>query len=77
MKCPKCKTGELNLYKVTEKVYHFNLTKNNKIYKRPDKTDEFDTEKDYLESKNMDCNQYYYYELDSKGRIIKESLSER
>lgn len=76
MKCPKCKIGELILYKGTEKAYHFKITKDNKIYKHPYIMDEFDTEKDYLECKNMDCNQYFNYRKNERGVIIKDSVVE-
>lgn len=77
MKCPKCKTGELMLYKEVEVAYHFKITQGGKIYKHPMTATEQDTEKDYLECKNMNCNQYFKYELDDNGKIIKELLRER
>lgn len=77
MKCPKCKKGDLIFYKGVEKESHFKIAKNRKIYKNPFSTIEFDTEREYLECKNMECNQYYSFSLDSEGRIIKNSLWER
>jgi len=77
MECPKCKTGELVLYKETAKAQFFKITKENRVYKHPFSTDEFDTEIDYLECNNMECNQYFDYELDDKGRIEKDLLRYR
>lgn len=77
MKCPKCKTGDLELYKETESIFRFKLTKDNKIYKKPYNSIEHDTDKDYLECDNIKCQQMYDYDLNDKGRIVKELLSER
>lgn len=74
MKCPICKVGELHLYKETEKVYQYQITKNNKIYKKPFSELESDTIKDFLECENMGCNEYFDYELDSNGKIVKDSV---
>ena len=75
--CPKCKRGELTLYKETESVYRYKITKDSKIYKRPFSAIESDTEKDYLECDNGECQQWFDYELNEKSRIVKELLSER
>lgn len=77
MKCPKCKIGELLLYKEVEVANQFKITQGGKIYKYPTTTTEHDTEKDYLECKNMVCNQYYNYSTSENGVIIKESVVER
>lgn len=77
MKCPKCKNGDLKLYKETEKSYQFKITKDNKVHKRPFSTLEFDTEKDYLECENVECQQWFNYELDSDRRVIEDSVFER
>ncbi|WP_121605540.1 hypothetical protein [Virgibacillus sp. Bac332] len=77
MKCPKCEVGELILYKETESVYNYKLTQKNKIYKRPFSVIEHDTEKDFLECDNDDCQQWFDYELDHHGRIIKNLLTKR
>lgn len=71
MICPKCKTGELMLYKEVEKAQHFKITMSVKVHKYPTSTLEYNTEKDYLECKNMNCNQYFNYELDDDRKIIK------
>ena len=73
LKCPKCKTGNLVLFKEVEKASQYKITLRGKIYKHPISTVDFETEKDYLECKNMVCNQYYDYELDKNG-IVKENL---
>jgi hypothetical protein len=75
--CPKCSNGELMLYKEMDASYHYKITKDGKIYKHPVSKQEFDTEKDYLECKNMDCNQYFDYHSDESGKIIKDSIVER
>lgn len=77
MKCPKCKIGELMLHKEIEVAHHFKITTGGKIYKHPIDTKEFDTEKDYLECKNMVCNQYFNYHTSESGVIIKGSVVER
>lgn len=77
MKCPICKVGELKLYKETEKTYQYHITKNNKIYKKPFSEIEFDTDKDYLECESVGCGEYFDYDLDNKGIIIKNSIVKR
>lgn len=54
-------------------MYHYALTKDNKIRKKPFHSLETDTSKDYLECDK--CQQYFEYELDDKGRIT--NISER
>ena len=76
MICPKCKIGELVLYKEYDLVHQYEITKGGKIYKRPWSTQKHDTEKNYLECKNTECNQYFDYALDDDGKIIRESLQE-
>lgn len=77
MKCPKCNSGQLLLYKETELSSHYKISKNGKIYKHPFSTNIFETEKDYLECKNTECNQWYDYELDKFGTIKLESMREK
>ncbi|MGP4074216.1 hypothetical protein ACTWQB_17065 [Piscibacillus sp. B03] len=67
----------MELYKETESVYRHKITKDNKIYKRPYSSSEYDSDKDYLECDNDDCQQWFDYELDEKGKIVKELMSER
>lgn len=76
MECPKCGIGELIFYKGVETERHYKITKSGKIYNRPYSTQEFETEREYLECKNMGCNRYYNFLMDGEGRIIKESLQE-
>lgn len=75
IKCPKCNTGELILYKETEITYRHSLTKANKIRKKPFFTIEEDTTKDYLECENSKCGQLFDYDIDDKGRVF--DISER
>ncbi|MET3505523.1 hypothetical protein [Halalkalibacter oceani] len=77
MKCPKCKDGELSLYKVTEKVYRIPLTSKNTLSKRKIHTmgSEYDTTMDYLECSK--CKSEFEYELDEKGKVLKDLLWER
>lgn len=77
MKCTKCGIGDLILYKEVEVIRYFKVARNGKVNKRPISSQEFNTEKDYLECKNMSCNQYFNYELDSDGKITKDLLWER
>lgn len=78
MKCPICKKGELKLYRETEKTYQYQITKKNKIYKKPFSEKEFDTEKDYLECENTEeCGEYFNYDINDEGVIIKNSVVKR
>lgn len=70
MKCPRCKEGNLFLYKVTEKVYHINLTKKNTFSKRNRQFQEHDTEMDYLECDNNNCVGRFEYKIKENGVII-------
>ena len=67
----------MELYKETESIYRYKLTKDNKIYKKPYTSQEHDTDKDFLECDNPECETMWGYEENEKGRITKESLFER
>lgn len=79
MKCPTCSKGNLFLFKETEVTYHIPLTKRNTIHKRKPFNIgiEHDTEKVYLQCDDMTCGNMFDYELDSIGRVIRDSLTER
>ena len=77
MQCPKCKIGTLSLYKETESVYRYKLTRENKIYKKPYTSSEHPTDKEYLECGNDECYIMWDFDVNEQGKVIKDSLTIR
>lgn len=75
MKCPSCNEGELFLYKEAQCVYRIPLTKQNTISKRKNHNvpTTFDVQ-DFLECDNYQCGTLFYYDLNEKEQIDKDSL---
>jgi hypothetical protein len=74
MKCPKCSHNSLQLYKEVEVVYRIPLNKNGTLPKSKviweRHKSELDSEKDFLECMNNECQQWYDYELNENGKVI-------